>query len=272
MTYADIRYEVADRIATITIDRPEAMNAATMRTYDELQEALTNAAGDDDVRVVVLTGEGRAFCAGDDVKELFLSERKSDEETRRARIVQQMNALHDHKPAALDGILINYPKPTIAMVNGVAVGYGCDIALMCDMRIAGSAARMGEFFVRRGLIPEAGGLIVLPRLVGMGMAYELILSGRMVEGEELAQIGMVNRVVPQEELSAQTYEFAQLVASQAPLAQKLAKEAMRVGMNWELNQFFDYQTTVQGLCLQTADHLEGARAFVERREADFKGY
>ena len=271
MSYEDIRYEVSGRIATVTINRPQAMNAGTLRTYEELADALAKASDDAAVHVVVLTGEGRAFCAGDDVKELFLAERKDDAETRAARVVQQLHAAYRHEPAALDGVLINYPKPTIAMLNGVAVGYGCDIALMCDMRVASTQARMGEFFIRRGLIPESGGLLVLPRLVGMGMAYELILTGRMVEGEELGRIGMVNKVVAHEDLQRETYALAALVASQAPLAQRLAKEALRIGMNWNLAQFFDYQRVVQGLCLQTQDHREGALSFVERRDAKFQG-
>ena len=271
MSYEDIRYVVDDGIATITINRPHAMNAGTLRTYSEMEDALGAAEGDPDVRVVVLTGEGRAFCAGDDVKELFLAERADDAGARAARLARQIDAIANHEAPALDSVLINYPKATIAMVNGAAVGYGCDIALSCDMRIAGSQARMGELFVRRGLIPEAGGLIVLPRLVGIGRAYELILSGRLVEGDELASIGLVNRVVPQDDLAAETYALARQIAAQAPIAQRLAKEALRVGMNWELNGFFDYQRTVQGLCLQTADHLEGSRAFVERREAKFQG-
>ena len=174
MPYNDILYDKRDAVATITLNRPQVMNACTIKTYDEMLDALRDAEADDSVRVVVLTGAGRGFCAGDDVKEIFLNPEFRDAKPAKRTEVEDWR---EHRPVALD-LLVTYPKPTIASVNGAAVGYGCDIALMCDMRVCSDQARFGEVFIRRGLIPEAGGLLVLPRLVGLARAYELILERR----------------------------------------------------------------------------------------------
>jgi enoyl-CoA hydratase/carnithine racemase len=267
MAYSEILYDKREAVATITINRPHAMNAGTIRTWGEIGRAFAEAEHDDSVRVVVITGAGRAFCAGDDVKEIFLNPEFRDAKPSKRTEVEEWRS---HHPVALD-FLITYPKPTIASVNGAAVGYGCDIALMCDMRICSDQARFGEVFVRRGLIPEAGGLLVLPRLVGLARAYELILSGDIIDAKEAERIGMVNKVVPHEQLAEATAAFANKIAAQAPLAQRLAKEALRVGLNLNLPFFFDYQRQGQRMMLTSQDHLEGAKSFVEKRAANFKG-
>src|SRR5271167_3858664 len=214
MAYNDILYDKRDAVATITINRPHAMNAATIKTYDEMIDALRDAEADDSVRVVVLTGAGRAFCAGDDVKEIFLNPEFRDAKPNKAKDVEEWRS---HAPVALD-FLIEYPKPTIASVNGAAVGYGCDIALMCDMRVCSDQARFGEVFIRRGLIPEAGGLLVLPRLVGLARAYELILTGDIIDAKEAERIGMVNKVVPHAQLGEATLAFRQKNRSASALS------------------------------------------------------
>ncbi len=267
MPYNDILYDKRDAVATITLNRPQAMNACTIKTYEEMLDALRDAEADDSVRVVVLTGAGRGFCAGDDVKEIFLNPEFRDATPAKRTEVEEWR---EHRPVALD-LLVTYPKPTIASVNGAAVGYGCDIALMCDMRVCSDEARFGEVFIRRGLIPEAGGLLVLPRLVGLARAYELILSGDIIDAVEAERIGMVNKVVPHAQLGEATAAFAKKIAAQAPLAQRLAKETLRVGLNLNLPYFFDYQRHGQHLMLTSKDHLEGARSFVEKRAANFKG-
>lgn len=267
MAYSDILYDKREAIATVTINRPQVMNACTVKTYVEMTDALRDAEHDDAVRAVVLTGAGRGFCSGDDVREIFLNPDFQQHQPSRRTQVEEWRM---HEPVALD-YLITYPKPTIASVNGPAVGYGCDIALMCDMRICSDKARFGEVFVRRGLIPEAGGLLVLPRLVGLARAYELILTGDIIDAAEAERIGMVNKVVPHEQLAEATAAFAAKVAAQAPLAQRLAKETLRVGLNLNLPYFYDYQRQGQHLMLTTKDHLEGAKSFMEKRPPDFKG-
>ncbi|MGH7864211.1 MAG: enoyl-CoA hydratase/isomerase family protein [Candidatus Binataceae bacterium] len=267
MAYSEILYDKRDKIATITINRPQAMNACTMTTYAEIIDAFRDAERDDSVRVAVITGAGRGFCAGDDVKAIFLNPEFREAQPHKRKEVEDWRA---HEPVALD-FLITYPKPTIAAVNGAAVGYGCDIALMCDMRICSDQARFGEVFIRRGLIPEAGGLLVLPRLVGLARAYELILTGDIIDAAEAERIGMVNRVVPHAQLGEATTALAQKLCAQAPLAQQLAKEALRVGLNLNLPYFFDYQRNGQRLMLSSKDHLEGAKSFIEKRAANFTG-
>jgi enoyl-CoA hydratase/carnithine racemase len=267
MAYEEILYQKRDAIATITINRPQVMNACTIKTYGEMGDALRDAERDDSVRVVILTGAGRGFCAGDDVRAIFLNPEFQNARPAKRDEVEQWAK---HEAVALD-FLITYPKPTIAAVNGAAVGYGCDIALMCDMRICSDKARFGEVFIRRGLIPEAGGLLVLPRLVGLARAYELILSGDIIDAAEAERIGMVNKVVPHDDLPKAALEFAAKFAAQAPLAQRLAKEALRVGLNLNLPYFYDYQRHGQHLMLSSKDHIEGAKSFMEKRPANFKG-
>ncbi len=267
-TYEDIIVNVEDHVGTITINRPQSMNAGTIQTWGEINRALDEFEANDDVRVVVLTGAGRAFCAGDDVKEIFV--RKQEEGDAGSDIRREAEALRSHEPVGLDRIL-TYPKPTIASVNGVAVGYGCDIALMCDLRVAGESARMGEVFIRRGLIPESGGLLVLPMLVGWEKAHELVYTGDIIDAREAERIGMVGRVVPDDDLPAATAELAGRVAAQAPLAQRMAKEGFRIAREGTLQQFFDYQRKAQELMFRSADHREGVQSFIEKRPAEFTG-
>ncbi len=266
--YQDIVVTVEDHVGTIRINRPQAMNAGTIQTWGEMNHTLDEFAANDDVRVVVLTGTGRAFSAGDDVKEIFV--RKQEEGESSADITREAEALRRHEPVGLDR-LVTYPKPTIAAVNGVAVGYGCDIALMCDLRIAGENARMGEVFIRRGLIPESGGLLVLPMLVGWEKAHELVYTGDIIDAQEALRIGMVGRVVPDEELESATAELAGRIAAQAPLAQRMAKEGFRIAREGSLQQFFDYQRKAQELMFRSADHREGVQSFLEKRPAQFSG-
>ena len=265
----DIIVSVEDRIGTIQINRPHAMNAGTIQTWGEINHTLDQFAEDDEVRVVVLTGTGRAFSAGDDVKEIFLRRQESGED-HHDNVVGEAEALRRHEPVGLDRLVV-YPKPTIASINGVAVGYGCDIALQCDIRIAGESARLGEVFIKRGLIPEAGGLLMLPMLVGWEKAHELVYTGDIIDAQEALRIGMVSRVVPDDQLQAATRDLALRIAAQAPLAQRMAKEGFHIAREAGLAQFFDYQRKAQELMFRTEDHREGVRSFVERREANFTG-
>jgi len=267
MAYEALEIRREQSILWLTLNRPHNLNALSAKMVDELEEVLATLRNDHEIRVVILRGAGRAFCAGDDVKEIFLNPEFRDAKPAQRTLVEEWR---EHRPVALD-LLVTYPKPTIASVNGAAVGYGCDIALMCDMRVCSDQARFGEVFIRRGLIPEAGGLLVLPRLVGLARAYELILSGDIIDAAEAERIGMVNKVVPHAQLGEATAAFAKKIAAQAPLAQRLAKEALRVGLNLNLPYFFDYQRHGQHLMLTSKDHLEGARSFVEKRAANFKG-
>jgi 2-(1,2-epoxy-1,2-dihydrophenyl)acetyl-CoA isomerase len=278
--FEHILTEIEDRIGWIRLNRPKKMNAGTGQTWREIASALTDYERDDDIRVVIITGNGKAFCAGDDVKELFLGETDgttaggadaTNTTSATPPISRTAKQLINHEWLGELEMLLHYSKPTIAAVNGAAVGYGCDLALMCDLRVASDRARFGELFIKRGLIPEAGGLLVLPHLVGWEKAHELVLTGDLIDAEEALRIGMIGRVVPHEKLDSEARDLAQRIAAQAPLAQRLAKEAFRIGRDGSIREFTDFQRNAQQLLFRTDDHREGARSFVEKREARFKG-
>lgn len=269
--YEHIQIEAQGAIGWLRLNRPEVMNAGTGKTWREIKTALHAYEQDDAIRVVVITGNGKAFCAGDDVKALFLGEEAMPTGTASHEIARQARAILDHEPLGDLEVLLEYKKPTIAAINGAAVGYGCDLALMCDLRIASDRARLGEMFVRRGLIPEAGGLLILPRVVGWEKAHELVLTGDIIDANEALRIGMVGRVVPHDDLIPEATGLAERIAAQAPLAQRLAKEAFRVGVDGSFREFKDFQRHAQQLLFRTEDHKEGARSFVEKRPAKFQG-
>jgi len=266
MAFQDILYDKTDHIAQLRLNRPQRLNALTFNSYREILAALQDAARDDDVRVVLVTGEGRGFCSGDDVQEIFLSSTPEHVGRVKSRIDELTGVIH----VGADELLF-LDKPTIAAVNGPAVGYGMDIALMCDIRIASERARFGEVFVKRGLMGETGGLIVLPRLVGWEKAAELIFTGDVIDAPEAQRIGLVSRVVPHEELMDATLELARRIAANAPLGVRLSKQGLRRSFGFDLRAFLEWVATCQRLLFQTEDHREGARSFAEKRAAVFKG-
>jgi len=270
MDYQEIIYTVKEGIATITFNRPKTMNSLTHRSHDELESAIAEARDNNEVRVLVITGSGRGFCSGDDVKTLFLGEdglAKEPMEARRARQFKEMQGAH-RAGGAGELMLIN--KPTIAAVNGAAVGYGCDIALMCDMRVASENARFGEVFLRVGMCPDQG-MLLLPRLVGLAKAYELMLTTDVIDAQEAERIGLVNQVVPQEDLENATMALATKIAKKSPLAVQLTKEGIRKGLALPLQNFYAFHAQAFDFLTQTEDFQEGSRAFMEKREPRFRG-
>lgn len=265
MNYAELIYTKENHIATIMINRPEAMNALTMKTYAELEDALKQANLDKEVRVLIITGAGRGFCSGDDVKQVMLDPEMAQ---RRA---QEWRLRIKPTPTPAAALLLGLDKPVIAAVNGPAVGWGMDLALMCDIRIASERARFGEIFVHRGLIPDIGGFYCLPLLVGLSKAYELLYTGDVIDAQEALRIGLVSKVVPHDELEAATRELAIRIAKNPPLALQMVKEAVRKGLNYNLAALGEYHGYALGILFKTEDHQEGARAFVEKREPVFKG-
>lgn len=265
MGYDEIIYSQENHIATITINRPQAMNALTMKTYGELESAVQEANVDQEVRVIVITGTGKAFCSGDDVKQVML------DPARAQKRLEEWKRRIKAKPTPLVPHLMGCNKPLIAAVNGPAVGWGMDLALMCDIRIASERARFGEIFVKRGLIPDIGGIYILPLLVGLSKAYELLFTGDVLDAQEALRIGLVSKVVPHEELEAVTKKLATGIAGNPPLAVQMIKEAVRKGLNYNLDALGEYHGYALGVLFDTEDHKEGARAFVEKREPVFKG-
>lgn len=259
-------------VLTITLNRPERLNAlgGTLRTdlYRELQAAEQDAA----VRVVVITGAGRAFCSGGDVKEM--SERRSKKSGGVAAGVWHVGGGDGHTPPMRDRVLNlmqNMPKPVIASVNGPAVGAGMNLALGCDMRIASERAVFGQAFVKRGLCPDWGGTYFLPRLVGTAKACELIFSGDMLSAEEALQMGLINRLVPHRELQAATEQWARGFAEGPPVAIGLAKRGIYRNLQADLASSLEYETYAQTASWHTEDAGEGIRAFLEKRPAVFQG-
>src|SRR3954469_11262608 len=204
-----IRSETENLITTITLDRPEKLNAFSGTMREELLEALRAAAGDSECRVVIITGAGRAFCAGGDVEYMSGLQKNGDIDAFR----KLLNAGRDVVTQ-----IAEMPKPVIASVNGVAAGAGCNLALACDFRIASDNAKLGETFVRIGIHPDWGGTWFLPRLAGPSRALEMLMTGRMVDSAEALAIGMIDRVVPLEELPPQTMTLARAIAQGPPLA------------------------------------------------------
>jgi enoyl-CoA hydratase/carnithine racemase len=265
MTYEDVRYDVGgDGVATLTINRPEVMNALRPQTSVEMFDVLDDVRHNDDVRCLVITGEGRGFCAGDDFQAIFLAEdRASRKNERQIRRIKQGES-------SLDEIFA-LEKPTIAAVNGAAVGYGMDIALYCDIRVASDRAKFGWFFVRRGVMGTIGGTFILRHLVGLSKAYELTLTGDLVDADEALRIGLVTKVVPSDELLTETYKLARKIAAGPPLAQQLVKRSIHLGLGHDWKALGEYQQAVGDVLWETEDHMEGVHSFIEKREPNFRG-
>jgi 2-(1,2-epoxy-1,2-dihydrophenyl)acetyl-CoA isomerase len=263
MSYKCLLYEVRDRIATLTLNRPERLNALGDTLRDDLYDAVTRAAADADVGVLVITGAGRGFCSGGDVK--AMSERDQRGE---------VPAPSDRWAPIRDRIILalrDCPKPVIAAVNGAAAGAGMNLALACDLRIASTAAKFVQAFVKRGLHPDWGGTWFLPRIVGTAKASELIFTGAAIDAAEALRLGIVNAVVAPEELMTETYKLAGAIAAGPAVAIQLAKRAIHHNQNVDLRAGLEFETFAQGICRDTEDAKEGVRAFVEKRAPVFRG-
>jgi len=262
MSYETIIFSKEGNIATITLNRPEALNALNFKMIDEFIDALQRVAEDDEVRVLVVKGAGRAFCVGDDLKGMQEPGKPPPhsaseiEDYLRKGYVRLVKALR------------NLRKPVIACINGYALGAGLDLALACDFRIASENARFGMPFVLRGLV---GGTCLLPRIVGLAKATELLFTGDMIDAKEAERIGLVNKVVRAEDLERVTMELAARFAKAATMAIGLTKRAIEQGLGVDLDRALEYQIYASLLSMQTEDAREGILAFIEKREPRFKG-
>lgn len=247
-----------DRIARITINRPDKLNALNIRTRQEMAEALDELRADDAIRVVVITGAGeKAFVAGADINEFA------------GRTAVQQRAVM--KAKSIFTAAEEFPKPLIAMINGFCLGGGCELALACDIRLAGEKARFGQPEINLGIIPGGGGTQRLTRLIGEGRAMQMILSGEMIDAQTALRFGLVNEVHPVDQLEARTMELAARIAEKSPVALAMAKTAVKNAARMTLREGLDSEIDLFALCFSTEDKEEGVRAFIEKRKPEFSG-
>ena len=263
MTYKCLLYAIEDGVATLTLNRPERLNALGDTLRDDLHHAMIRASRDPDIRVIVLTGAGKGFCSGGDVK--AMNEAKENRAER--PLLDRIAPLRDRVLLAMR----DAPQPIIAAVNGAAAGAGMNIALGCDIRLASTTARFGETFVKRGLHVDWGGTYFLPRLVGMAKACELIFTGEMIDAAEALRLGLVSAVYPPEALMPAVRDLARKIAAGPPIAIRLAKRALYHGEGADLRSALEFETFAQNVCSETEDAKEGIRAFVEKRAPAFRG-
>ncbi len=270
---AEVRYEVADHVATITLDAPQRMNTISGPMLEQLSDLLLDAEHDRDVRCIVLTGAGRAFCAGLDLAAQMQSAPGS---------LGNMGAGGEQSepsfgPGEIDLrnappiVLHQLDTPTVCALNGGAAGYGLDLALGCDIRIAAASAKLNPGFAKRGILPESGGTWLLPRMVGYAKAAEIAFTGRTLRAAEAHALGLVNDVVPDEALGARVRELAGEIAANAPLAVRAIKRMMRAAETETFEQNVHHVFLQLLPLLRTADFREGVSAFMEKREPRFTG-
>jgi 2-(1,2-epoxy-1,2-dihydrophenyl)acetyl-CoA isomerase len=254
-----LQFEVANHVATLTLNRPEKLNAFTYEMLETWSKLLEQCGQRDDIRVVVLTGAGRAFCAGGDVDSFgAIAATTASAIQSEVRYTQQVQRA-----------ITRLNKPVIAAINGFATGAGLDIALACDMRFAAESARMAESYVRLGLLPGFGGTWLLPRLVGLGRAMEIVTTGDFVEAREAERIGLVNRVYPDVELLPKTLEIAQRIADNPPLSVQAIKRITLAGLGIDFEDALELAATNLPIVRGSADHREALAAFKEKRKPVF---
>jgi len=262
---AEVLYAKSDHVATVTLNRPHRMNTISGPMLSQLAERLLEADRDPDVRVIVLTGTGRAFCAGLDLSEATRPA-GSGGITGGASGATNLD-LRDTPPT----VLFNLGKPTICALNGSAAGYGMDTALGCDIRIMAEGAKMAAAFTKRGILPESGGTWFLPRLIGWSKAAELIFTGRTLSAAQCLEMGLVSQVVPDADLAGAARTLALEIAANAPLAVQASKRMMRMGLTETFGDHVHHVFLQLLPLMRSQDAAEGMRAFMEKRPANFSG-
>jgi enoyl-CoA hydratase/carnithine racemase len=275
MDYKTLIVEKKDGVAKITLNRPEARNAISDQLIHEMAQAQDDLTNDKEIRVVVITGAGKSFCAGADFQ--FSRVRTGEVEEENAEDQRSLfNHIHEgrlfsrvHTSISLG--IQRMDKITIAMVNGDAVGGGFDISLACDMRIGSSNSRFMVGYTRMGVIPDGGGTWLLPRIVGVGKALELIYTSDLCDAEEAYRIGILNKLVAPEKLEEVTMELATRLAKGAPIAQRLSKAMVYKGLEFDLETAMQFLTACTATVISSEDYKEAIRAFAEKRAPQFKG-
>jgi len=257
MAYTNIRVDVSESIATLMVDRPAVRNALNRETVDECLAALADLAKHDDVGVLIVTGGGESsFISGSDINDIRTRTREDG-----------LAAIASSVCSAIE----RFPRPTIAAVNGYALGGGCELALACDIRIASETAKFGQPELGLGIIPAAGGTQRLPRVVGMGWAKHLVLTGEIIDAKQALTIGLVTVLTPSGQLQVRARELAKKVIRHGPLAARLAKIALNASARVDLDSGLLIETLAQAICYDSEDKNEGATAFLEKRKPKFTG-
>lgn len=258
-----LKYDFRDHVAIVTLDRPEVRNALNAKAYSELESVFRSIQNDEQVRAVLLTGSDPAFCSGEDVKQMMTGPAREQSQARlvavRPRLTPAAAAIHD------------CDRPIIAAVNGAAVGWGMEMCLLADIRIASERAKFGEIFIKRGLVTDAPGMMILPRLVGPEKAAELLFTGDVLDAAEALRIGLVSQVVPHADLAEAGFKLAARIATNAPLALRYLKKGLRKASCGDLHEFGGWVSGTLGRLFQTEDHREGMASFLEKRAAHFRG-
>ena len=262
--YQTVLYDLSDNIATVTLNRPDVLNAVNETMGRELLAALKAAGQDDEIRCLIITGRGRAFSAGEDIQDL----RGQYERGENPRLGQRL--LYKYNPIIRS--IRQTPKPIIAAINGVAAGAGAGIAYACDIRTAADTAKFIQAFLRVGLAPDSGTSFFLPRLVGLAKALELSLTGDELTSKDAERLGLVAKVVPADQLIPTTREIATKLARGPTKAIGLTKRALNKSVGSDLEGVLEYESYLQEIAGATADHIEAVRAFFEKRKPSFKGH
>lgn len=257
-----VTYEVADHVATITLNRPEQRNALNFDAYDRLEAAFRRSVTDSEVRCVIVTGADPAFCSGDDVREIMAGPKAVSKD--RSPVVR-------HKPTPAAMAALECDKPVIAAVNGAAVGWGMELALYADIRIASEKARFSEMFIKRGLVCDVGGFYRLPSIVGPAKAAELLFTGDIIDAAEALRIGLVSEVTPHEALMTRARAMAARIACNPPLALRYMKEGLRRGTYGDPRDLGGWAIETIRALMGTEDHREGVASFLEKRPPVFTG-
>ncbi len=257
--YEFLKYELTDGVATVTLNRPDVYNALNNEITFELQAALKECRKNDEVRVVVLTGEGKAFCSGQDLKASSKEPNRSFSDSIHKRYNPIVMAIR------------NMPKPVICRLNGVAAGAGCSFALACDLIVAAESSKLIEVFVNIGLVLDSGSSYFLPRLVGSAKAFELATMGTRVSGKEAEAMGLVNKCVADDKLDASVKEYTDYYAKAPTKAIGMMKKMLNKSQNSSLNEMLEYEAQMQDIAGATHDYTEGVQAFLEKRKANFLG-
>lgn len=262
-SYETLIYDKSEGVAVITLNRPEILNAVNERMGQELLDALRASEHDPEVHCVIITGKGRAFCAGEDIQALRAQYERGENSKLGERLI------HKYNPLVLQ--IRTMGKPVIAAVNGAAAGAGAGIAYACDIRIASDTAKFLQAFIKIGLAPDSGTSFFLPRLVGWTKAMELVLTGDEVSSKEAERLGLVSKVVPADQLTESTMELARRLAAGPTRAIALTKRALNKSISVDLEEDLQYESYLQEIAGATSDHVEAVKAFFEKRKPIFKG-